>query len=156
MLAGEAESGWGVLFLSLFFHSSWLHLAGFNLPMEEVKNFRQLHSKTPGHPEFGDAEKIRGYLSAFEEKEKLLELLEQTLSAEGVQVFIGSEAALMDVRDISVISSSYRKDGSRVGSFGLVGPTRMDYKKYVPLVAFAADVLSDVLDGRLPGTSKDS
>jgi heat-inducible transcriptional repressor len=107
-------------------------------------------------PEFGDAEKIRGYLSAFEEKEKLLELLEQTLLAEGVQVFIGSEAALMDIRDISVISSSYRKDGSRVGSFGLVGPTRMDYRKYVPLVGFAANLLSDVLDGHLPDTSKRS
>ncbi len=107
-------------------------------------------------PEFGDAEKIRGYLSAFEDKRKLLELLEQTLLADGVQVFIGSEAALEDLRDISVISSPYRRDGSRVGSFGIVGPTRMDYRKYVPLVGFAANLLSDVLDGRLPGTSKQS
>ena len=107
-------------------------------------------------PEFGDAEKIRGYLSAFEEKQKLLELLEQTLMADGVRVFIGSEAALQDVRDISVISSPYRRDGSSVGSFGIVGPTRMDYRKYVPLVGFAANLLSDVLDGRIPGTSKRS
>ncbi len=107
-------------------------------------------------PEFGDAEKIRRYLNAFEEKQKLLELLEQTLLADGVQVFIGSEAALDDVNDISVISSPYRRDGARVGSFGIVGPTRMDYKNYVPLVGFAADVLSDVLDGRLPGRSKRS
>ena len=107
-------------------------------------------------PEFGDAEKIRGYLNAFEEKQKLLGLLEQTLLADGVQVFIGSEAALRDIRDISVISSPYRRDGSSVGSFGIVGPTRMDYRKYVPLVGFAANLLSDVLDGRLPGTSKRS
>jgi heat-inducible transcriptional repressor len=107
-------------------------------------------------PEFGDAEKIRSYLSAFEEKQKLLQLLEQTLLADGVQVFIGSEAALQDVRDISVISSPYRRDGSRIGSFGIVGPTRMDYRKYVPLVGFAANLLSDVLDGRLPGTTKRS
>ncbi len=107
-------------------------------------------------PEFGDAEKIRRYLSAFEEKQKLLELLEQTLEVDGVQVFIGSEAALDEVDDISVISSPYRRDGARIGSFGIVGPTRMDYKRYVPLVGFAADVLSDVLDGRLPGTSKGS
>ena len=107
-------------------------------------------------PEFGDAEKIRGYLNAFEEKQKLLELLEQTLLADGVQVFIGSEAALDGVGDISVISSPYRRDGASIGSFGIVGPTRMDYKKYVPLVGFAADVLSDILDGRLPGASKGS
>lgn len=107
-------------------------------------------------PEFGDAEKIRGFLGAFEDKRKLLELLEQTLTADGVQVFIGSETALDEVRDISVISSPYRRDGSRVGSFGIVGPTRIDYRKYIPLVGFAANVLSDVLDGRLPGTSKRS
>lgn len=107
-------------------------------------------------PEFGDAEKIRGFLSAFEEKQKLLELLEQTLLADGVQVFIGSEAALDEVSDISVISSSYRRDGSNVGSLAIVGPTRMDYRKYVPLVGFAANVLSDVLDGRLPGKTERS
>jgi heat-inducible transcriptional repressor len=107
-------------------------------------------------PEFGDSEKIRRYLNAFEEKQKLLELLEQTLLADGVQVFIGSEAALDGVGDIRVISSPYRRDGASIGSFGIVGPTRMDYKKYVPLVGFAADVLSDILDGRLPGASKGS
>ena len=107
-------------------------------------------------PEFGDAEKIRRYLNAFEEKQKLLELLEQTLLADGVQVFIGSEAALDGVGDISVISSPYRRDGASIGSFGIVGPTRMDYKKYVPLVGFAADVLSDILDGRPPGAPKGS
>lgn len=107
-------------------------------------------------PEFGDAEKIRSYLNAFEEKQRLLELLERTLETDGVQVFIGHEAALTDVQDISVISSPYRRDGSSIGSFGIVGPTRMDYRQYVPLVGFAADVLSDLLDGRLPDESKDS
>lgn len=107
-------------------------------------------------PEFGDAEKIRSYLNAFEEKQKLLELLEQTLLTDGVQVFIGSEAALAEIRDISLISSPFRRAGSSVGSFGIVGPTRMDYRKYVPLVGFAANLLSDVLDGRLPGSSKRS
>jgi heat-inducible transcriptional repressor len=63
---------------------------------------------------------------------------------------------LSEVRDISVISTPYSRDGSRIGSFGIVGPTRMDYRQYVPLVGFAAEVLSDVLDGRLPGTPKES
>ena len=124
--------------------------------MEETQVVIEGQGALFDRPEFGDAEKIRGYLSAFEEKQKLLELLEQTLMADGVRVFIGSEAALQDVQDISVISSPYRRDGSSVGSFGIVGPTRMDYRKYVPLVGFAANLLSDVLDGRLPGTSKRS
>ena len=107
-------------------------------------------------PEFGDSEKIRGYLSAFDEKRKLLELLEQTVAAQGVQVFIGSETALGDVQDISVISSSYRREGSNVGSLGIVGPTRIDYTSFVPLVGFAADMLSDLMDGRPPGSSDKS
>jgi heat-inducible transcriptional repressor len=124
--------------------------------MEEAQVLIEGQGALFDRPEFGDAEKIRRYISAFEEKQKLLELLEQTLLVDGVQVFIGSEAALDAVGDISVISSPYRRDGARIGSFGIVGPTRMDYRKYVPLVGFAADVLSDVLDGRLPGTSKGS
>jgi len=43
------SAGHGSMFLY-----GWLHLSGFDLPMEEIRNFRQLHSKTPGHPEFGD------------------------------------------------------------------------------------------------------
>lgn len=42
---------------SMFVYA-WLHLAGYNLPLEEIKNFRQLHSKTPGHPEFGETEGV--------------------------------------------------------------------------------------------------
>lgn len=125
-------------------------------PPEETKVVIEGQGMLFDRPEFGDAEKIRGYLNAFEEKQKLLKLLEQTLLADGVQVFIGSEAALAQIRDISLISSPYRRAGSSVGSFGIVGPTRMDYRKYVPLVGFAANLLSDVLDGRLPGTSKRS
>lgn len=125
-------------------------------PMEQAQVVIEGQGALFDRPEFGDAEKIRRYLSAFEEKQKLLGLLEQTLLADGVQVFIGSEAALDAVGDISVISSPYRRDGTSVGSLGIVGPTRMDYQKYVPLVGFAADVLSDILDGRLPRGSKGS
>ncbi len=97
-------------------------------------------------PEFSDAEKIRGYLRTFEERERLLELLDRTIFAGGFQVLIGSEANLGDVQDISVVSASYGA-GSSTGTLGVIGPTRMDYAKVVPLVGFTARMMSRVLEG---------
>ena len=97
-------------------------------------------------PEFADAEKIRQYLKTFEEKQRLLDLLDQTIAAGGVQVLIGSETELEGVPDISLISASYKRGGIHAGTVGIIGPTRMDYGKLVPLVGFTAQVMSDVLD----------
>lgn len=92
-------------------------------------------------PEFLDADKIRRYLRAFDDKGRLVDLLEKTLAAGGVRVLIGSEAGLTDVEDVSIISSSFR----RSGSLGVIGPTRMDYGKVVPLVEFTAKAVGEVL-----------
>jgi heat-inducible transcriptional repressor len=100
-------------------------------------------------PEFSDPEKIRAFLRAFEDKEKLLDLLDRTIAAGGVQVWVGSEANLSEVSDIGLISASYQARGVRAGSLGVIGPTRMDYAKLMPMVGFAAQVMSDVLDGEV-------
>ncbi len=95
-------------------------------------------------PEFSDVTKLRDYLRAFEEKERLLELLERTLDADGVRVIIGAEAGLGSLQDISVISSTYVAGGAG-GSVAVVGPTRMDYGKVVPLVEYTAQAVSSLL-----------
>lgn len=101
-----------------------------------------------GRPEFTRGEKIRAFLTAFEDRETLLELLDRTLVAGGVQVLIGSEARLGAVDDdISLITASFRRDGADTGSLGVIGPARMDYAKVVPLVGFTAKVVSDLLGG---------
>lgn len=99
-------------------------------------------------PEFADPEKIRRFLRTFEEKERLLGLLDRTLAAGGVQVHVGSEAELEARDDVGVISSSYTANGISAGSVAIIGPTRMDYAKLMPLVGFTAQVVSDVLEGR--------
>jgi heat-inducible transcriptional repressor len=114
-------------------------------------------------PEFADAEKIRSFLRTFEEKERLLELLDRTLAAGGFQVLIGAEAQLGDVQDISVISASFGRPNGSGGTLGVIGPARMDYAKVVPLVGFTARVLSELLapddgeeDPGTAGTERDS
>jgi len=98
--------------------------------------------------EFSDPEKIRRFLRTFEERERLLGLLDRTIAAGGIHVLVGSEAELDAADDVGVISTSYHAHGVPSGSLGLIGPTRLDYAKLMPLVGFTAQVVSDVLDGR--------
>ncbi len=98
-------------------------------------------------PEFLDADKIRQFLRAFDDRARLLAMLDETLASGGVRVLIGSEANLADVEDVTVISTSYSQDGSSKGTLGVIGPTRLDYAKVVPLVGFTARVMSEVLGG---------
>ena len=121
--------------------------AGSDAPGEVVI---EGHAVLFDRPEFSDGEKIRRYLRTFDEKERLLGLLDQTLAAGGVQVLIGSETELEEVPDISLISANYKRGGVNAGTLGIIGPTRMDYGKLVPLVGFTAQVMSDVLDGLEP------
>jgi heat-inducible transcriptional repressor len=102
-------------------------------------------------PEFTDVGKLREYLRAFEERERLLELLEKTLAADGVRVLIGAEAGMGSLKDITVISSSYRRASGTSGTVAVVGPTRMDYAKVVPLVEFTAQAVSKTLAQGRPG-----
>ncbi|MFW5875274.1 MAG: heat-inducible transcriptional repressor HrcA [Myxococcota bacterium] len=95
-------------------------------------------------PEFADAEKIRGYLRTFEDKERLLVLLDRTLATGGVRVLIGAEAELEDLSDVSLVAAHYGHGGAAAGSLGIIGPTRMDYAKVVPLVEFTAQCLTDL------------
>ncbi len=102
--------------------------------------------------EFEDPEKIRRFLRTFEERERLLGLLDRTIAAGGVQVLVGSEAELDEADDdVGVISTSYRAHGVPTGSLGVIGPSRLDYAKLMPLVGFTAQVVSDILDGHAVG-----
>ena len=101
-----------------------------------------------GQPDFASVEKMRGVLGALAEHERLLELLERTMAAGGVQVLIGAEAQLPETQDLSLITASYGKAGRGIGTLGLIAPTRTDYQKVVPLVGFAASLLTELLEQR--------
>lgn len=97
-------------------------------------------------PEFSEVEKMKALFHALEEKKHLLSLLDKTRDAEGVQIFIGSENELLDMQACSVITSPYRYGKNVVGALGVIGPTRMDYLKLIPIVEYSAQLVTEFLN----------
>jgi heat-inducible transcriptional repressor len=92
-----------------------------------------------------DLERARCVLRTLEEKDQIVKLLDRTLTAPGICVFIGAEANLADLDDISVVAASYGGEERPLGTIGVIGPSRMNYSRVIPLVDFTADVITEVL-----------
>jgi len=94
-----------------------------------------------------DLERIRRLFTALETKEALARLLELTDSAEGVQIFIGAENDLFGLSGCSVVMAPYGNSQNKiVGAIGVIGPTRINYARIIPMVDYTAKVI-----GRLVG-----
>ena len=92
-----------------------------------------------------DLERAKLLLRALEEKDLIVRLLDRTLSAPGICVFIGAEANLADLTDISVVAAPYGGEGKPLGTIGVIGPSRMNYSRVIPLVDFTSEMIGDVL-----------
>ena len=88
---------------------------------------------------------LRRLFDAFEQKTGLLQLLDQSRNASGVQVFIGGESELMPLDECSMVTAPYTVNGLVVGTLGVVGPTRMAYERVLPIVDITAKLLSSAL-----------
>ena len=99
-------------------------------------------------PEFSEVGRMKTLLQALEEKNLLLTLLDKTMDAEGVQIFIGSEVQLSDMQTLSIITSPYRQGKNVVGALGIIGPTRMDYLKLIPIVEYSAQLVTEFLNAK--------
>jgi heat-inducible transcriptional repressor len=92
-----------------------------------------------------DLDRARRVLRTLEEKDQIVRLLDRTLSAPGICVFIGAEANLADLTEIAVVAASYGGEDRPLGTIGVIGPSRMSYSKVIPLVDFTAEVITEVL-----------
>jgi heat-inducible transcriptional repressor len=93
-----------------------------------------------------DLERIRKLFEDLENKKDLLKLLETSHSGEGVRIFIGSENKLFSLSGSSVVVSPYRNEGGAiVGAIGIIGPTRLNYGRIIPLVDYTAQVISRLI-----------
>lgn len=95
----------------------------------------------------GNLEQMRRLFQVFEQKTVLLQLLDVSQRAQGVQIFIGGESGLLPLDDCSVVASPYEIDGEVVGTLGVIGPTRMAYERVIPIVDVTAKLLSNALSG---------
>ncbi len=92
-----------------------------------------------------DMDRLRKTFSLFEKKTDLLQLLDVSNRAQGVQIYIGGDSTLVPTEDLSVITAPYGVDGRIVGTLGVIGPTRMAYERVIPIVDITARLLSNAL-----------
>ncbi len=91
----------------------------------------------------GDLERVRQLLDDLESKQAVAELLDSARTAQATRIFIGSENRLFALSGSAVIASPYRdREGRVVGVLGVIGPTRLNYARVVPMVDFTAQTLT--------------
>ena len=93
----------------------------------------------------GNMASLRKLFDLFEKKTSLLQLLDVSNRAQGVQIFIGGESGLVPLDECSIVTAPYEVDGQIVGTLGVIGPTRMAYERVIPIVDITAKLLSSAL-----------
>jgi heat-inducible transcriptional repressor len=88
---------------------------------------------------------LRQMFEMFEQKTGLMQLLDVSSKAGGVQIFIGGESHLVPMDEMSVVTAPYEVNGRIVGTLGVIGPTRMAYERVIPIVDITAKLLSNAL-----------
>jgi heat-inducible transcriptional repressor len=89
--------------------------------------------------------RLRELFELFEKKTLLMQILELSTRAQGVQIFIGGESGIAPLDECSVVTAPYEVDGQVIGTVGVIGPTRMAYERVIPIVDITAKLLSSAL-----------
>lgn len=97
------------------------------------------------YAEMCDIEKLRQLFNAFNTKRDILHILDQSIHAEGMQIFIGEESGYQVLDECSLVMAPYKVDDEVIGVLGVIGPTRMAYDRIIPIVDVTAKVLSAAL-----------
>ncbi|HEY8266758.1 MAG TPA: heat-inducible transcriptional repressor HrcA [Steroidobacteraceae bacterium] len=117
-------------------------------PARDADMFVAGETNLMGFAELSNVDRLRRIFEAFNEKRDILHLLDQSLHADGVQIFIGHESGYQILDDCSVVVAPYTQDDRVVGVLGVIGPTRMAYERVIPVVEIAARMLGSALNSR--------
>ena len=98
-------------------------------------------------PALDDLERVRMLFDDLEQKEQLIGLLDDVKAAQGVSIFIGAETRLFSLSGSAVIAAPYMSGRQKVvGAIGVIGPTRLNYARVIPLVDYTARMIGRLLD----------
>jgi len=89
---------------------------------------------------------LRQLFDAFNQQREILHLLDRSIAAHGVQIFIGEESGYRILDECSVVAAPYRVDADTVGVLGVIGPTRMAYERIIPIVDITAKLVGSALN----------
>lgn len=98
-------------------------------------------TKILNFPEYRDIDKAKEFISFVEDKDLILDILSNTSTSNDIDIIIGSENIYAPIKDISIITATYKIRGKTIGKVGLVGPTRMDYLNLIKTIkGFSANI----------------
>jgi len=98
-----------------------------------------------GYEDMADVGRLKQLFDIFNEKQAILHLFDLSLHAPGVQIFIGQESGLDALEGCSVVTATYANKDQVLGALGVIGPTRMEYDRVIPLVDATAKLLGNML-----------
>ena len=96
-------------------------------------------------PEFHDPRRVRDLFETVETKERLLEVLDEVIEGTGVFVTFGDEVGDPGLRRCALVATHYGAGEAPLGALGVIGPTRMDYRRIVPLVEYFSQLITEKL-----------
>ncbi len=127
-----------------------LRLKALTLSEKLISGRQQLHingqSNILDHPEFSRTEVLKRLFRTLEDKNLIIKILDQTLLSPGIRVIIGEEQSVDEIKDCALITGTYGRGATVVGSVGLLGPVRMDYPRLISLVDYISGLISEHLD----------
>jgi heat-inducible transcriptional repressor len=98
------------------------------------------------YPDFMSIEKAKSFISVLQTKEMLYDMMKKATRLE-FSVTIGQENEVKELQDLSVVTATYKLGGKSLGSFGVIGPTRMDYSKVISILGYVSQSLNSILSG---------
>lgn len=111
-------------------------------------------SSTLKAPEFTDMEKVLGFLDLVDDKEQVTSLISSAQLNPGITVIIGDENPILKNKDLSLVISTYKAYGNKVGAIGVIGPKRMDYGKVISTLESVSKLMSDILSNEDEGEER--